>query len=164
MPDTSRAHLLGMDSTEPTTRTTAQVGTLSLTVWPDTPLGEHQRYAYRIEDTATGQMLEGRDLFTGAGAPVNSERAMRDLAAFLSAAGDARQYAIDNPGSTPKHQGLFPGWTAEAARQNADALTLLAEEEQLSDKPKQRSRRAPDPSWFERPPGGWAAGTRGRSL
>ncbi|GAB2991588.1 hypothetical protein [Actinotalea caeni] len=153
-----------MDSTEPTTRTTAQAGTLSLTVWPDTPLGEHQRYAYRIEDTAGGHMLEGRDLFTGAGAPVAAERAMRDLAAFLSAAGDARRYAIDNPGSTPEHQGLFPDWTAEAARQNADALTLLAEEEQLSNPSQERSRPAPDPSWFERPPGVWVAGTRGRSL
>lgn len=153
-----------MDSTEPTTRTTAQAGTLSLTVWPDTPLGEHQRYAHRIEDTATGQMLEGRDLFTGAGASVAPERAMRDLAAFLNAAGDARQYAIDDPGSTPEHQGLFPGWTAETARQNADALTLLAEEEQLSDPPKQQSRPAPDLSWFERPPGGWVARKRGRSL
>lgn len=152
-----------MDSTEPT-RTTTQAGTLNLTVWPDTALGEHKRYAYRIEDTATGRTLEGRDLFTGVGAPVAPERAMRVLAVFLSAAGDARQYAIDNPGSTPEHQGLFPDWTAEAARQNADALTLLAEDEQLSDPPKERSRPVPDPSWFERPPGGWVAGTRGRAL
>lgn len=152
-----------MDNTEPT-RTTTQAGTLNLTVWPDTPLGEHQRYAYRVEDTASGQTLEGRDLFTGAGAPVVADRAMRDLAAFLSAAADARQYAIDNPGSIPEHQGLFPDWTAEAARQNADALTLLSEEAQLSDPPRQRSQPTPDSSWFERPPGGWVAGTRGRSL
>lgn len=153
-----------MDSTEPTTRTTSQAGTFHLTVSPDTPLGEHQRYAYRIEDTATGQTLEGRDLFTGAGAPVAPERAMRDLALFLSAAGDARQYALDNPGSTPEHQGLFPEWAAEAARHNADALTLLAEDDQLATPPRPPARPAPDPSWFERPPGGWVAGTRGRSL
>lgn len=36
-------------------RTTAHVGTLTLTVWPDEPVGEHQRYAYRIEDAASGR-------------------------------------------------------------------------------------------------------------
>lgn len=154
-----------MDSTEPTTPTTSQAGTLHLTVWPDTPLGEHQRYAYRIEDTATGQTLEGRDLFTGAGAPVAPERAMRDLAVFLSAAGDSRQHALDNPSSTPEHQGLFPEWAAEAARHNADALTLLAEDDQLAAPPRPPARPAPDPSWFERPTsGGQASGMRGRSL
>lgn len=153
-----------MNTTEPAPSTTTQAGALVLTVWPDTPLGEHQRYAYRVEDTTTGQMLEGRDLFTGAGAPVAPQRAMRDLAAYLSAAGDARQYAIDNPGRTPEHEGLFPEWTAEAARQNADALTLLTEEEQPDNPSKPRARTVPDPSWFERPAGGWAAGTRGRSL
>ena len=45
---------------------TATAGTLRLTVWPDAPVGEHQRYAYRITDTTTGQELEGRDLFIGA--------------------------------------------------------------------------------------------------
>ena len=50
-------------------RTTAHIGTLTLTVWPDEPLGEHQRYAYRIEDSASGETIEGRDLFTGTGTP-----------------------------------------------------------------------------------------------
>lgn len=135
-----------------------------MTIWPDTPLGEHQRYAYRIEDTTTGQVLEGRDLFTGAGAPVAPQRAMRDLAAYLGAAGEARQYAIDNPGSVPEHEGLFPEWTAEAARQNADALTLLVEDELFADRPKPRSRTAPDPSWFERPDHGADRPTPGPSL
>lgn len=153
-----------MNTTKPAPSKTSQAGTLTLTVWPDSPVGEHQRYAYRIEDTTTGQVLEGRDLFTGAGAPVAPERAMRDLAAFLSAAGDARQYAIDNPGSTPEHEGLFPAWTAEAARQNADALTVLAEEEQLSHPPQPRARTAPDQNWFERSDRGAARPTRGLSL
>lgn len=109
-------------------RTTTQAGTLTLTVWPDSPVGGHQRYGYRIEDATTGQTVEGRDLFTGAGAPVSPGRAMRDLAGFLGAAGEARQYAIDHPGSTPEHEGLFPGWVAEAARRNADDLALLAED------------------------------------
>ena len=107
--------------------TTVTAGTLRLTVWPDTPVGEHQRYAYRITDTTTGQELEGRDLFTGAGQPVDPDHAIRDLATFLSAAGEARQYAIDNPDSRPEHAELFPGWVAEAARTNTDALTDLTE-------------------------------------
>ena len=105
--------------------TTVTAGTLRLTVWPDTPVGEHQRYAYRITDTTTGQEVEGRDLFTGAGQPVDADRAIRDLATFLSAAGEACQYALDHPDSTPEHAGLFPGWVAEAARTNVDALTEL---------------------------------------
>lgn len=117
-----------MDNSNVTRTTTTRAGTLTLTVWPDRPLGEHQRYAYRITDTTTGQTLEGRDLFTGAGAPVEADRAMRDLAGFLGAAGESRQYAIDHPDSTPEHEGLFPGWVAEAARRNADALDLLAED------------------------------------
>lgn len=110
-----------------TARTVTHAGSLTLTVWPDTPLGEHQRYAYRIEDTGTGEAIEGRDLFTGAGAPVEPSRALRELAGFLGAAGEARQYALDNPGTHPENEGLFPSWTAEAARQNADALSELAE-------------------------------------
>lgn len=75
------AHLTGMDSTD-----TTRAGTLTVTVWPDTPLGEHQRYAYRIEDTATGQSLQGRDLFTGTGEPADPGMALRELAAYLTAA------------------------------------------------------------------------------
>jgi hypothetical protein len=91
---------------------------------------------------------------------------MRDLAAYLTAAGDARQYAIDNPGSGPEHEGLFPGWVAEAARQNADALALLGIEDPPQPKPDmpRQPRPAPDSSWFDRPIGGWVSGTRGRSL
>lgn len=110
-------------------RTTAQAGTLTLTVWPDEPLGEHQRYAYRIENAQTGEAVEGRDLFTGAGVPdgtVDADRALRELAIYLSAAGEARQYALDNPGSHPENEGLFPSWAAEAARLDADELSLLA--------------------------------------
>lgn len=153
-----------MNTTEPASSKTSQAGTLTLTVWPDSPVCEHQRYAYRIEDTTTGQVLEGRDLFTGAGAQVAPERATRDLAAFLSAAGDARQYAIDNPGSTPEHDGLFPAWIAEAARQNADALTLLAEDEQLANQRHPRARTAPDQYRFERSEHGPVRPTRGPSL
>lgn len=107
--------------------TSVQAGTLRLAVWPDIPVGEHQRYAYRITDTTSGQELEGRDLFTGAGQPVDADHAIRDLATFLSAAGEARQYALDHPDSTPEHAGLFPEWVAEAARTNANALTELTE-------------------------------------
>lgn len=155
-----------MNSADPTAPMSRHVGTLTLTVWPDTPLGEHLRYAYRIEDSATGQTLEGRDLFTGVGAAVTPDRSMRDLAAYLRAAGEARQYAIDNPGSSPEHEGLFPGWVAEAAHQNADALTLLGIEDSPQPKPDMppRPRPVPDSSWFDRSAGGWVSGTRGRSL
>lgn len=105
-------------------RTSVQAGTLTLTVWPDKPLGEHQRYAYLIEHRDSGQSIQGRDLFTGAGAPVSPERALRDLAAYLSAAGDAHQHATD---SGTAYEGAFDAWTAEAARQNADALSELAD-------------------------------------
>lgn len=117
-----------MDTTGGPAAHSTQAGTLTLAVWPDTPLGEHQRYGYRIIDATTGRSLEGRDLFTGAGAPVAPDRAMRDLAGFLGAAGEARQYVLDHPGHTPEHEGLFPGWVAEAARRNADALALLADD------------------------------------
>lgn len=100
---------------------------MSVTLWPDTPLGEHQRYAYRITDAETGQNVEGRDLFTGSGQPVATDRALRELAGFLSAAGESRQYALDHPGQESEYKGLFPDWLAEAARRNADALTLLTE-------------------------------------
>lgn len=148
------AHLPGMNTTDPTPRTSRQAGTLTLTVWPDTPVGEHQRYAYRIEDATTGHSLEGRDLFTGAGAPVAPERALRDLAGYLSAAGESRQYAIDHPGYSAEHASMFPAWAAEAARQNADALALLSQPQ-----PPQ-----PEPSWFDRPAGDSAARSRGWSL
>lgn len=155
-----------MNSADPTPSMSRQAGTLTLTVWPDSPLGEHQRYAYRIEDIATGQTLDGRDLFTGAGSSVAPDRAMRDLAAYLTAAGEARQHATDNPGSSPEHEGLFPGWVADAARQNADALALLGIEDPPQPKPDMppRPRPASDSSWFDRPAGGWVSETRGRSL
>lgn len=108
-------------------RTTARIGTLTLTVWPDEPLGEHQRYTYRIEDSASGESIEGRDLFTGAGAPVEPGRALRELAVYLSAAGEARHYALNNPGSHPENEGLFPEWAADAALRNYTDLTVFAE-------------------------------------
>lgn len=144
-----------MNTTDPRPRTSRQAGTLTVTVWPDTSVGEHQRYAYRIEDSSTGQGLDGRDLFTGAGAPVAPERALRDLAGYL-AAGESRQFAIDHPGHTAEHAGLFPEWVAESARQNADALALLSET------PPPRS--APDPSWFDRPASDSTARAQGWSL
>jgi len=149
-------HLPGMNTTDPTPRTSRQAGTLTLTVWPETPVGEHQRYGYCIEDATTGQSLEGRDLFTGAGAPVEPERALRDLARYLSAAGESRQYAIDHPDHSAAHASMFPAWAAEAARQNADALALLDE--------TPPARPAPDPSWFDRPAAGTDSRTRGWSL
>lgn len=117
----------GLDQDSPARTTAVSAGTLRLTVWPDAPVGEHQRYAYQITDTTTGQELEGRDLFTGAGQPIDPGHAIRDLATFLGAAGEARQYALDHPDSEPEHAGLFPGWVAEAARTNADTLTELTE-------------------------------------
>lgn len=108
-------------------RTAAHIGTLTLTVWPDEPLGEHQRYAYRIEDSASGENIEGRDLFTGAGVSVDPGRALRELAVYLSAAGEARQYALDNPGSHPENEGLFPQWAADAALHSYTDLTVFAE-------------------------------------
>lgn len=117
----------GLDHDSASAAKTVSAGALRLTVWPDAPVGEHQRYAYRITDTTSGQELEGRDLFTGAGQPVYPDHAIRDLATFLTAAGEARQYALDHPDSEPEHAGLFLGWVAEAARTNADALTELTE-------------------------------------
>ncbi|WP_233492065.1 hypothetical protein [Auritidibacter sp. NML100628] len=90
-------------------------------------MGEHQRYAYRITDATIGQAVEGRDLFTGAGSPVEPDRALRDLATFLSTAGDARQRAPDHPGSNRGNAGLFPVWVPEAAHTSADALAELSE-------------------------------------
>ncbi len=110
---------------ESAVRSTVQVGSLLLTVWPDIPLGEHQRYAYRIEHAETGQMVEGRDLFTGTGAPVSPARALRELAVFLSAAGQSRQFAIDNPGQHTDNDGAFPEWLEDAARQHQDELAVL---------------------------------------
>lgn len=135
------------------TARTAQAGTLALTVWPDEPLGEHQRYAYRIEDAHSGQTIEGRDLFTGAGTPVNPDQALRELAIHLSAAGEARQYALDNPGSHPENEGLFPSWAAEAARLGADELSLLAadapEDDAEVDQSGQAERRpSAAPRWI----------------
>lgn len=145
-----------MNTTDPTPRTSRYAGTLTLTVWPETPVSEHQRYGYCIEDATTGQSLEGRDLFTGAGAPVAPERVLRDLAGYLGAAGESRQYAIDHPGHSATHASMFPAWAAEASRQNADALVLLSE--------TPPSRPEPDPSWFVRPAGDSATRGRGRSL
>ena len=48
-------HLPGMNTTDLRPSSSRQAGTLTLTVWPDTPVGEHQRYGYRIEDTETGR-------------------------------------------------------------------------------------------------------------
>lgn len=110
---------------DPAARASVEAGELRLTVWPDTPLGEHQRYAYRIEHTATGQSVEGRDLFTGAGAPVSPARAVRELAVFLAAAGESRQFAIDNPGQHTDDKGAFPGWVADTARQHQGELSVL---------------------------------------
>lgn len=109
----------------PVVRASVEAGELRLTVWADTPLGEHQRYAYRIEHTATGQSVEGRDLFTGTGAPVSLARAVRELAVFLAAAGEARQFAIDHPGQHTDNEGAFPDWVADAALQHQDDLALL---------------------------------------
>lgn len=126
--DAQRERLAARLDGDPTTAiTTVQAGTLTLAVWPDAPVGEHQRYAYRITDSTTGQAVEGRDLFTGAGTPVEPDRALRDLATFLSTAGEARQYALDHPGSSPENEGLFPAWVGEAARTNTDALAELSE-------------------------------------
>jgi hypothetical protein len=110
---------------DPAARASVEVGELRLTVWPDTPLGEHQRYAYRIEHSVTGQSVEGRDLFTGAGAPVSPARAVRELAVFLAAAGESRQFAIDHPGQHTDNEGAFPEWVADAARQHQDELAVL---------------------------------------
>ncbi len=126
--DAARERLAARLDGDPTTAiTTVEAGTLTLAVWPDVPVGEHQRYAYRITDATTGQAVEGRDLFTGAGTPVEPDRALRDLATFLSAAGEARQYAMEHPGSSSENEGLFPAWVAEAARTNTDALVELSE-------------------------------------
>jgi hypothetical protein len=114
-------------------REMVQIGTLTLTVWPDEQLGEHQWYAYRIEDQASGQSIEGRDLFIGTGAPVSPSEALRDLAVYLGAAGEARQRVIDDPGTVydgpgTVYDGPFDEWAADLARQNADALARLAEQ------------------------------------
>ncbi|MGB4777447.1 hypothetical protein [Microbacterium sp.] len=121
------------------TRASVDAGELRLTVWPDTPLGEHQRYAYRIEHTPTGQSVEGRDLFTGTGAPVSPARAVRELAVFLAAAGESRQFAIDNPGQHTDNEGAFPGWVADAARQHqAELAVLIDHDPDLTEKTPRR--------------------------
>lgn len=137
-----------MDTTGGPAAHSTQAGTLTLTVWPDTPLGEHQRYGYRITDATTGRSLEGRDLFTGAGAPVAPDRAVRDLAGFLGAAGEARRYVLDHRGHTPEHEGLFPGWVAEAALRNADDLALLAEDPADAPLPAEPDRQEAGRRWI----------------
>lgn len=124
---------------DPAARASVEAGELRLTVWPDTPLGEHQRYAYRIEHPESGQSVEGRDLFTGTGAPVSPARAVRELAVFLAGAGEARQFAIDHPGQHTDNEGAFPEWVADAARQHQDELALLIDHD--PDLAEQASRR-----------------------
>ena len=127
------AHLPGMDSTTRTLttdgilRTTAQAGSLHLTVWPDGPLGEHHRYGYRIEDAQSGRSVEGRELFTGVRAPVKPRGAIRDLARYLFAVGEARQYALDSTDVHAETEGLLPAWTVGAARRNSTALSVLTQ-------------------------------------
>lgn len=89
-----------MNTTDPTPRTSRQAGTLTLTVWPDTPVGEHQRYGYRIEDTETGRSLEGRDLFTGAGTPSR-------LSGRYATSPDTSVRPV-SPGSTPSTTPAMP--------------------------------------------------------
>jgi len=105
-------------------RTVEQVGSLRLTVWPVTPLGVHHRYGYLIEDTATGVVAGGRDLFTGI-EPVTPERALRELSVYLQAEGDKRQRALAHPGE-PVDELMFPEQIADAAYANDAALRARA--------------------------------------
>ncbi|GAA1519251.1 hypothetical protein GCM10009788_24060 [Nocardioides humi] len=109
-----------MENTSPT-RITRHAGSLALTVWPDTPVERRPRFGYRVTDTTTGQSVEGRDLMLGTGQAEDSSEAIRVLAAFLSAAGEAS-------GSWD----AFPDWIAEAARTNSDDLALLSESDDPS--------------------------------
>jgi hypothetical protein len=110
-------------------RTTLRAGKLTLTVWPDEPLGEHHRYAYRIEDTATGESIEGRDLlFTGTGAPVSPSEALRELAGHLIDAAQAYYQALEDGGPATESGGPFPVWVADAA---LHAVTELAQLDEL---------------------------------
>lgn len=104
--------------------TTATAGTLTLTVWPDTPLGEHQRYGYRIEHTRTGISVGGRDLFTGTGSQVPPQQAIRELAGHLIGASEAYFRAMED-GS--EYRGMFTAQIADAALTNIHALTSLSE-------------------------------------
>lgn len=124
--DAARERLAARLDGDPAT-TTVQAGTLTLTVWPDTPAGEHQRYAYRIIDTTTGRELEGRDLFTGAGQPVDPDHAIRDLAVPWR----RRQGPPVRPRPSRQHaraHRVVPGMGGRGSpRTNADALTELTE-------------------------------------
>lgn len=106
-------------------RTTVTAGTLTLTVWPDEPLGEHQRYAYRIEGAATGESIGGRDLFTGAGAPVSPSEALRELAGHLIDAAQAYYQALEDGGPATESGGPFPVWVADAALHGVGSLGNL---------------------------------------
>ena len=108
--------------------TTVQAGTLTLTVWPDTPAGEHQRYAYRIIDTTTGRELEGRDLFTGAGQPVDPDHAIRDLATFLGAAGEAGEGARGEAAIAQRERQAEPGQDAAIRQRVLADLVECADE------------------------------------
>ena len=107
-------------------RTVAHAGALTLRVWPVEPLGDHHRYGYLIEDADTGTVSAGRDLFTGT-TRVEPAQAIRELAGYLRAAGDARKATLENPDAPTMHTGMFPEPIAEAARRNADALAALVE-------------------------------------
>ncbi|SJM53408.1 hypothetical protein [Microbacterium sp. JB110] len=102
-------------------RTSVEAGALRLTVWPDESLGRHHRYGYLIENPGTGQSLSGRDLFTGFGAPVAPDEALRQLALLLGAAGTQHQ----NSSGHPAPDGMFPGWVAEAALVSTGELASL---------------------------------------
>ena len=93
-----------------------------------------------VVEGCTDLGLEVRGLMAiGANGPAEEARpgfrALRDLAGYLSAAGESRQYALDHPGHTSEHEGLFPDWLAETARLNLDALALLAEDPTGPDRP-----------------------------
>lgn len=121
-------------------RTTERVGTLTLTVWPITPLGVHHRYGYLIEDDTTGNVAAGRNLFTGTN-PVSPEDAIRELVIALQADGDNRQHALDHP-EEPAETLMFPKQIADAAHANDAALRSFATTPQLLDS----YDPAPDPA------------------
>jgi len=110
-------------------------GSLHLALWhdgttPDGHGGFRQRYAYRIADATVPGALphDGRDIYSGVGAEVDTTGGMSDLVAYLSAAADAYRHQMTHPLSAPENLNLFPAWVTEAAYLSSDELTMLADE------------------------------------
>jgi len=107
-------------------RTTVKAGRLTLTVWPISPLGEHHRYGYLVEDERTGDIASGRNIYTGTEA-VEPDQAMRELVRLLLADAASPKYPLLPEGKTAPRP-MFPDTIREATRGSRNVLHTLQEQ------------------------------------